>query len=87
MRTIYKYKIPFPGCSHSLPYTSVVKHVAIVDNEIYAWIEVWLSEVKTVQHDFKIIGTGQPIPIDCTLYCGTVIDKSGVWHIYKNPTV
>ena len=51
-------------------------------------IEIW-AEVDTEAHmemrEFRVVGTGNPMPGDCGTFVGTVITNDGflVWHVFE----
>lgn len=89
MRQVFKYSVPIDDDWHEIDMSPApVLHVGTQEQfgstVVMLWVEYW-SEQKTRPRQFRVYGTGQPLP-ERVLYQGTVITEGGllVWHLYEN---
>lgn len=90
MRTVYKYEVGFSsspfnsGVSLWLPAGFKILAFRIQDFYFRFWADVDTIKPK-IEVMFWVVGTGQEIPPDAKIYCGTVEDDIGqIWHLYRN---
>lgn len=81
--TIYRYEVPVDDRWHTLELTGAVLHVASRRPEL---VEVWaIAGTMTPRRmEFRVFGTGHPLPDDRGDYQGTALAAGGrlVWHLY-----
>lgn len=84
MTAIYRYEVPVDDQWHELQLSGAVLHVDCRDPRV---VELWAlsSGGPTVTHNFRVYGTGQPLPDRLTCHVGTAITPGGqlVWHLME----
>lgn len=90
MRTVYKYEVWFSfstlksGISLSIASGFKILSFRVQDLNFRFWAEVDTLKPK-IEVIFWVVGTGQEIPPDAKIYCGTVEDDIGqIWHLYRS---
>ncbi|WP_299078016.1 hypothetical protein [uncultured Paraglaciecola sp.] len=87
MKTIYKYTLERTDWQEvAIPDDARVLSVMVQGGEICVWAEVD-TENELRNWGFWVVGTGNPIPENCTNngnHIGSVIDGPFVWHIYTD---
>ncbi len=79
---IYKYHLPLQRkITLKVPVTSYEKKVAIVNDELWIWMQVD-PESPLIDKHFQIIATGQEVPGPKSLYIDTVFQREFVWHVF-----
>lgn len=88
MKTIFRYRLDITDA----PFVSMPLGARVLpappNSRNSDYIEIW-AEVDTTQplerRDFRIVGTGSPLPDDCGDFVGTVMTHGGslVWHIFE----
>jgi hypothetical protein len=84
VKTIYKYKLDTGLIEVEVPAGYEVRHVGL-DGQGAAcvWIEIDTGEDSdNVKLEFRVFGTGTPIPQDDYHYAGTFHVQPFVWHVY-----
>lgn len=90
---IFRYPIEITGTPHALmPASARVLSVAGERNpgemgelNLDVWALVAPSDTNVVKREFRIVGTGHPVPTDCGRFIGTVLTHRGalVWHVFE----
>lgn len=81
MRTVFKYFVPTSEVT-VLKLRGDVKHVGLMNNEIFVWAE-HSDDKPEVEYHLQVFGTGRLIPRGA-IHIGTVIvHDTYVWHIYQ----
>lgn len=89
MRTIFRYKIAITDKSVLLmPSGAKVLPSPPGDRNNGSEIEIWAQvddTQPTERREFRVVGTGNPMPDDCDTFIGTVITHGGqfVWHLFE----
>lgn len=88
MKTIHRYELPIMDrVPLSMPAGALVLP-SPPNPRTNTAIEIW-AEVGTDQppelREFRIIGTGNPVPDDCAQFVGTVFTHGGqsAWHVFE----
>jgi hypothetical protein len=76
MKVVYKYSVA-SGASIEFPQDAKVIHVA----NFMIWVEFDPRAAKDTLFNFKIYGTGHPIPKDAC-HVQTFFEGAFVWHLY-----
>jgi hypothetical protein len=84
-RAIFRYEIPADDQWHTVPVSGGVVHVG---TRTPYGAEVWalhVEELPQVDREFRVFGTGQPLPEEPSRYVGTAIVPGGalVWHLME----
>jgi len=89
MQIIYKYTLKIQDIQEIImPVGAVILSAQMQNNEIVLWAGVDLSSnIEVIQ--FRIFGTGQPMPKINMQYIATVQTHKErlVWHIFKCSTL
>lgn len=88
---VHRYEVPVDDQAHTimLPGYARVLHVDCRRRGVVEfWTEVIRSErAAEVYHDqpreYRVFGTGHPIPLTGWHYQGTALDGPLVWHLYE----
>jgi len=84
LRRMFRYTIPVDDRSHIIHLTGDPLHVAngITLDEVEFWAE-YADGTPGKARQFRVFGTGQPLPLDAR-WVGTCPRVSGlVWHLYE----
>ena len=87
MKTIWKYEIPvtdvvelsMPKDAHILP-----KVAAVAPNRLNVWAVVDPANELEIRQ-FLVVGTGNPLPEEASIWIGTVVTGPFVWHLFEPP--
>jgi hypothetical protein len=91
MKTIYKYALELTDRQAvSMPIGSKILYVGNQNGTICVWAEVDSDVPYYRDHEFRIVGTGNPIDFPTKPnetvwqynFIGTVIMNPFVWHVY-----
>ena len=85
MKVIYKYPLAITDCPVvSLPKDATIVKVGNQGDSLFIWAVVDDTS-EEVARNFRIFGTGHPIPDDESLiFIDTVLMPNGlVWHIFS----
>lgn len=82
-RRVWKFPLDLEAGSQSLrlPQETRIVHVAMQAGAPTLWALIDTG-APTVQRDFVIRATGEPVAIDET-YVGTVFTEIFVWHVFE----
>ena len=86
-RAIWKYELTPGENKLTMPVSSALRHVAMQGNLVCAWFEVNTKPTwRKVTRVFRLFATGQAIPSEYRVYCGTYVMAEGtlVFHLYEN---
>lgn len=89
MKTIFRYKIGITDKSVLLmPIGAKVLPSPPGDRNNGTEIEIWAqvdADAPLEPRQFRVIGTGNPMPDDCGEFVGTVVTHGGqfVWHLFE----
>jgi len=87
MKSIYKYRIPSTRCSMRLPKDATILSFQTQNGVPVVWAIIDTLEEITEERNFRLLGTGRPIPEDVELnYIGTTqqsIEPPLVWHLFE----
>jgi hypothetical protein len=82
--TIHRCQIPVDDEWHMLRLSGAVLHVAARDPAV---VELWtLVGIEPSRWwEFRVFGTGQPLPAFCGEHVGTTLAAGGrfVWHLFR----
>ena len=84
MRKVFKYNVELVdrAFGYMMPKGAKILCVQMQYGIICIWAEV--EETHSPEERlFRIVGTGHPIPAECTKYVGTVQSHGFVWHVYE----
>ena len=85
MRTIFKFPfIPRDEFKITMPKGADVLHVALQGDQPCIWAAVD-NEEDQEPRDFRLVGTGHPLPPVEYLYVGTFQQPPFVWHLFEIP--
>jgi hypothetical protein len=85
-QTIHRYQIPVDDEWHMLRLSGAVLHVAARDSmSVGVWALVGTEPPR--RWEFRVFGTGQPLPSLRTVHVGTTLAYGGrlVWHLFRRP--
>lgn len=80
---ILRYEIPVDDQWHTLSFPGRVLHVAARQPDT---VEVWaLSGGGVFERQFRVFGTGHPLPTEPMRHVGTTVAAGGalVWHLFE----
>lgn len=84
MSAIHRYEVPVDDEWHEIALSGDVLYVASRDQFV---VEFWAlhSGGPTVPRQFRVFGTGQPLPDESVRHHGTALAASGtlVWHLME----
>jgi len=88
MKSIYKYRIPITDrFSLRLPKDATILSFQTQNGVPVVWAIIDTLEEITEERNFRLLGTGRPIPEDVELnYIGTTqqsIEPPLVWHLFE----
>lgn len=78
---IYRYEVPVDDRWHSHDLHGNILHVAGRSTTV---VEFWAQHLgaPSLRREFRVFGTGQPLPEDRGHYLGTVVHPGLVWHLF-----
>lgn len=83
-RAVYRYEVPVDDQWHTLDLSGAVLHVAARQADV---VEVWAlnSGGPKVGREFRVFGTGHPLPLAARQHVGTAFAADGalVWHLWE----
>lgn len=86
MKTIWKYKIPYPHdeVTIPLPHGAKVLYFGLQKGLTYIWVLVDTKQ-PTENRLFRMVGTGHDIPDESLDHIGTIQMSGGnlVWHLFE----
>ena len=85
MKRVLRYEVPIDDKSHSFELNNIpFSHVAVVlDKEPY--LEFWAESddsFVTVNHSFRVFGTGQEVPDDFWYVATAPRNQGLVYHLF-----
>jgi hypothetical protein len=86
---VYKYKLPSPECTLTIPYPAKLLSCKMLDDQIYVWFLVeQRGEELNFTRKFLCMNTGVNFQIRFTSrtdFVNTVTSSTGiVWHVYMS---
>lgn len=84
-RAVYRYVVPVDDEWHSIVLQGPLLHV---DARAVSPVEVWALHDDAIPEwarEFRVFGTGHPLPDDAGVHVGSVIVENGVlvWHLFE----
>lgn len=78
---VYRYEVPVDDEWHAHDIHGNILHVA---GRSTAVVEFWVLRQgeRFRRREFRVFGTGQPLPEDRGHYIGTVVHPGLVWHLF-----
>lgn len=83
-RAIFRYEVPVDDQWHEIDLTGPIVYVALRDPSVVEFW-AWHTDGPAVTSEFRVFGTGHPLPAGPLTYRGSVVTAGGhlVWHLME----
>jgi hypothetical protein len=80
---IYRYEVPVDDQWHGFALLGDPLHVGCRRPDVVEFWARWSLNGTAVFREFRVVGTGHPLPEDVSRYHGTVPIGALVWHLVE----